>query len=409
MPADLVARMGLDDREFRKGLDSLVAQIDGANQQMEKGFSRTSRAVERMMRFQVIGRMVRGAWREAADAVNLYAEQNDFARAALERMQGPLEQLKVSIGRDVFHALSALEGPISSVVGWIERGRTAIVDWLAAPWADEGIDAARRAMEEQDAAIRRDNAFRGLSNQAFAGLASATGDKAGAALARETEQHENNRRAIAEAIKTYKLLPDQVEALRETERQRHEAAVRAIIDEDNARLVAAEQQRQRGIDEEARKARDADQKRTDALDELDRAVRMMEIDELRARGEKERADEARRRLELEQRIADVMENEALTEAEKLEAARRLRVAAASLEAAELAGAKPVAQDPIIRTFTLAAGLGGGGLERQVLGTGGTINRAQELARQQLAEQRKTNQTLAKIAENTESRVALYGP
>lgn len=385
--ADLLARFGLDDSAFRKGLRELEGAVEGAGRRVEASSNRVGDTISRALRIGVSVSTLRKGFKFAQEAVREYTQENEFAARMMGNLQGSIDRLQASIGRDLVLAFGSATRSAAGFLATLDRIRTGGVNLLAGLLGADtaSIDASMTELERLDRELRQARGAEALERRIggqFLGASPLLGG-----LLREKELHEENKRLIREQAAELGLAGDQVSRLVALEQSRH-ASNMAFLREQEAERRRAEQAREdearrRALDDEEREAK----RHRDAVIGVEQDLKRLEIQGLRERGDRRGAERAQRELDLEQRILAINDS-ALSREEKIGAIRRTRAAFARLGLEE-AGPLPT------RTVGLEAGLGNTAIAAQVLGPlRGTESRRQTTLLEQ------SNRHLAAIARNT---------
>lgn len=334
MTADLVARLGLDDKAFAQGLDN-------AESKASRAFGRVGQTI-------------------------------DSKTAGLRKFSGALSST-VGIATGLLGAFTA----VAAIVGGIVVGISKVVK--SQREAAEQAERQRMALEKAAESFEEYQVELGLVNptrlERTINEIEESYHRQVEALKEQFGEWRRNREFWAQE---HKFLRGALEAIEQAKRaERERAAIQEYEAEQAHRRFQLEQQRaelqrQRAAEEEAERTR-----RVEEDNEL--FALQFRLEEARAKEQNEVVEALERELELRRRILDVQRREGLSDEERVrlieqakriaeaEAQRRERERQAERDAATATGSPTIdAADPRFRT--LGAGTGGGAvLLRQTLG------------------------------------------
>lgn len=440
--ADVLATMGMDTREYTRGLRDAERQSERSKDKINRVWG-SSDAERKLLN---IGKMAAAAFGGAAivsgatRAVKQYADAYGELTPGIARAREEFDKFSESIGRDLAGAIESIGGG-GGLLGMLDSARGSTVNFLAdaVNWFGGGlnseetaadVDEQRRLAEESIKAGQRQRDLREAGLGLDAEQLDAAGDTFGAREAREELRHIQELRKIGQEEDSIKQ-----RALREIEEQRHAARMQAIERERSAEkdqagerqraaqeAIAAEVERQTmeeyrlaGMDREIAEAEararvgkafdpaiaaaeesgdswfaeqlrgQRDTAAANAVGQVRRGFdikdaeeagafeerfamesQRFELDKLRLDGRREEAELLQIELEYQERIAEVMESQAVSADRKREIARALEGQRDELLALTL---DKQGDGPIIGGRSLESGLASGSLLAGVLGGG----------------------------------------
>lgn len=357
---------------------------------------------------------VGGAVAIGIKGVLAFSDANEEAGRSMKAMKDSFTDLFVSIGADISGAM----GGLGSFVGLLKEGRDYFVDLFQGEGtAKELADAlaGRRAQTDQNKA-RSDITGKAASARRARIMGHDVADEAGIQAAYQLR--------LTEALKAYNAEARSGDAVRiraaaelydiETAKagETHQNELEAMqefwngVRAKQAALGKERQDRENDAREAAKKEQDdANARQKDLKDQNDRvslAQKQAQIDLLAATGRDTEAQEAKIRLETEQQIAKVMDEQNVSLFARLAAADAIS-AAANAQILGLGTSKDKKQS--LSASIMAGGIGAGrGLAAQVFGgPAASQDKQTTIAESQLA-------ALKDIAKNTsQSTLGLIGP
>lgn len=314
--ADMLATYGLDDSEFRAGLERVAEEADHGTRRVETSFDRGIRAVGRFGR-QMLGIAgtavaVRKGLVELDAAASVWSRLDAEAGRALDTINKRMEMQR------------ALLGPVGQQ--WREL-KAAIGDFVV------GAQGLNLNSPGALAEFRRSN-FERLDRDAHERFIKAQGDQFYVALEQERKLHQERMDNLKAEMDAGRLTPDQFRSLRAQERGAHQTAVDRLIRDDQERRAREEEAERRRREYEEDRAQRAARERGDALFGLDMSRLEREAEIARARGQEREAAALERKLDLMRRIREIEQHEALRPEERARAVEAEIQAAQALEAAE---------------------------------------------------------------------------
>jgi hypothetical protein len=144
--ADQVATFGLDDKEFRRGLQSIDNASRDTASRMERAWSvSASRMGLNVLKGFGAFRAGQAMVRFATQSVRDYAKENDEVAQSLDRISSSAKEFRLSLGRDLSSLLPMLEEAAEALVA-VGNGRARAVNTLVDTiTGDPGRGAAKDA------------------------------------------------------------------------------------------------------------------------------------------------------------------------------------------------------------------------------------------------------------------------
>lgn len=153
------------DLSFR--VDYEIADALRNLQQLEGSTQKSTSSIERMFRFQIVQKAVKGAMSYAGEAVDLFAKDNERAQQIVSNWDRALTTVKRGIGQDLVEAMSAFTGDVEEALTAVEKLRGGLVDLAATGIKslfgnDNAAEDVKMIREAEAANARMDRELRGL-------------------------------------------------------------------------------------------------------------------------------------------------------------------------------------------------------------------------------------------------------
>ena len=394
--ADMTITSTLDDRDFKRGLDRMLADSKrvrgdlmagvgvwgnaigggggaGGRGSVARGAAaeqeKTNKFISMGLRTAVAMRAVRAATAYAGEAVDLYASKSEDAARICAKWEEETQVLKMSIGRDLVGAMDSWGGTIKGVLGWVDKLRGSAVNGLTNLFGGDGagVDAANKDKEAAEKAMAETVKYAKAQKELNALLAdydsqnrrTLVGLNDLSAVEAEVMGFEEERRKahakVDEGVAT--LGPGQTQALADARDSKR------LIDYTADERIAAVRKKQ--LDKEMQVGIDLQLEKNAAREGIKADERHLEIAVLRLEKQSTLADQKELEYKYSAMIADLEANALLSAEEKEAALQRIN----ELRGRELRaiGAPDTPRQGGVRT--LAPGLAPG-LVSQVFGGGG---------------------------------------
>lgn len=294
--SDMVATLGLDDAEYRRGLDRADEKA--------RGFSRSTDAALKGVRLGLLG-AAGAAWTLA----DTFARVNpEMSRPFLET-QRALRDIRTGIGRDLVNTLD-----FSAQIDGINKLRQVYVDFYTDVFGGEAraVNAARVLEDEM---IRLAKAVRAMAPRELElreQMLRSSGRDEDADLVAERLKHRQNLEANARVGNENRLSNTDISVLNEAEERRHAAAIANIRKEHQER-------RDKQASEMAAKAATAAREHEDAVRGIGIVYERDRVDRLRLAGHDREAELLAVELDYRERMLTISREESLTANERLTA------------------------------------------------------------------------------------------
>lgn len=152
MPGEeIVARMGLDNSGYARGLRESGTLADRHMREQEGRWKRHSQALSRAV--DVAAKVGSAAMGGLVGVMAAYSRHSEQARRDTERLRESFEKLAAGVGRDIFGGSNFARG-LSDAVDWVERQRRSATDAIARMFNPD-VDEVNRLLDDQQAFERR--------------------------------------------------------------------------------------------------------------------------------------------------------------------------------------------------------------------------------------------------------------
>lgn len=315
MAVDFLAKYGIDDKMLAAGLKEIEGRAgrharEVGRKTTSEWDAATKKTGEKLFGFKGVGIAAFSAIGTAATlagkSVLDYAERNSMVGSELERLRNTSREVWTSIGRDI--SSGVVQSGLDGFIRRVDAARTGLVDWLAVKMGGDpaGVNSAMRAQETQDALAKANTALR----ESQARQMDARGDDpVGSARIRADLELQRKMASSKQLLGEMRLggLGTMANTLEQAWRNEKAAAIEAS-ERARDKAFLTEQDKKAADERQLRSARDS-------------AATLLEQNELKLFGmnaSQKQLDLAETRLRYEKQIRDVLEDQNLFDAEKVD-------------------------------------------------------------------------------------------
>lgn len=381
--ADMVATMGLDETEFRRGLQRMEAmsrsetsRIQGHFERMHAGFARAFRMGTAMLAFRqsisIIGDLMRD-----------YAQRNDEAAASLDRLSASASSAFLPIQRGLDLLGRAGSGNqadqfIKGFTGGLGGSINFVSDLISGEQGNAQMADQNAALEEQITLIRkRQEEWTRLKVDLNTSFFQSSGQDVFAEIETEKERHRRVLEQIKAMREQFGLNNSDNNILLSSANATHQNRLRQINETAHKRAF----EEASGMGDEAverfRAQQKADEQSRAANFALDIGEKQAQMEIKRLQGKEQEVALDRIRLDLAVQLREIENQQSLSQEQKAQRVAQARELAGQLQRATIADFVARAELDAVepeRVFGQRRSLGGGaagisGLHQQVFGRG----------------------------------------